>query len=50
MTTMTAKVRASDLFVESLENEGVEFVFGLPGEENLDVLDSLRKSKKKSNW
>uniref|UniRef100_A0A7S3EKF2 Aldehyde dehydrogenase domain-containing protein n=1 Tax=Rhodosorus marinus TaxID=101924 RepID=A0A7S3EKF2_9RHOD len=43
---MAANVRASDSFVESLENEGVEFVFGLPGEENLDVLDSLRKSKK----
>ncbi|MEO1253442.1 MAG: acetolactate synthase large subunit [Bacteroidota bacterium] len=36
--------KASDLFVEVLENEGVEYVFGVPGEENLDLLESLRKS------
>jgi acetolactate synthase-1/2/3 large subunit len=29
-----------------LENEGVEYIFGIPGEENLDLLESLRKSKK----
>lgn len=39
-------MKASDLFVKALENEGVEYVFGLPGEENLDFLESLRKSKK----
>lgn len=39
-------MKASDLFVKSLEAEGVEYVFGLPGEENLDLLESLRKSKK----
>lgn len=39
-------MKASDLFIEALENEGVEYVFGLPGEENLDFLESLRKSKK----
>lgn len=38
-------MKASDLFVEALENEGVEYVFGVPGEENLDVLDSLSRSK-----
>ena len=38
------KVKASDLLVRALENEGVEYVFGLPGEENIDVLDSLRLS------
>ena len=38
-------MKASDLFVKSLENEGVEYVFGIPGEENLDFLESLRKSK-----
>ncbi|MEP6972841.1 MAG: acetolactate synthase large subunit [Actinomycetota bacterium] len=27
--------------VECLENEGVEYVFGLPGEENLDMIDAL---------
>ena len=35
-------MRAADLFVQALENEDVEFVFGVPGEENLDVLESLR--------
>jgi len=38
-------LKASDLFVRALENEGVTHVFALPGEENLDLLDSLRKSK-----
>ncbi len=38
-------MKASDLFVQALENEGVEYVFGLPGEENLDFLDSLSRSK-----
>ncbi|WP_114285783.1 acetolactate synthase large subunit [Candidatus Halocynthiibacter alkanivorans] len=37
-------IKASDLFVQALENEGVEYVFGVPGEENLDFLDSLRRS------
>lgn len=37
--------KGSDLLVEALENEGVERVFGVPGEENLDVVESLRKSK-----
>ncbi|MDY7396082.1 acetolactate synthase large subunit [Aureibaculum sp. 2210JD6-5] len=39
-------MKASDLFIKALENEGVEYIFGLPGEENLDFLESLRKSKK----
>ncbi|MBU1376053.1 MAG: acetolactate synthase large subunit [Alphaproteobacteria bacterium] len=38
--------KASDLFVQCLEEEGVEYVFGVPGEENLDFLDSLSRSKK----
>src|SRR5579864_2693687 len=37
--------KASDLFVKCLEEEGVEYVFGIPGEENIDFLESLRKSK-----
>jgi len=37
-------VKASDLFVRQLEEEGVEYIFGLPGEENLDFLESLRTS------
>ncbi|MGY0426264.1 MAG: thiamine pyrophosphate-binding protein, partial [Polaribacter sp.] len=39
-------MKASDLFIKALENEGVEYIFGLPGEENLDFLESLRKSDK----
>ncbi len=37
-------MKASDLFVDALEAEGVEFIFGIPGEENLDLLNSLRGS------
>ncbi len=38
-------MKASDLLVRALELEGVEYVFALPGEENLDILESLRQSK-----
>lgn len=38
-------MKASDLFVKQLEEEGVEYIFGLPGEENLDFLESLRTSR-----
>jgi acetolactate synthase-1/2/3 large subunit len=38
--------KASDLFVECLEEEGCEYIFGVPGEENLDFLDSLSRSTK----
>ena len=41
----TSGKKASDLFVECLEREGVEYIFGVPGEENLDFLDSLSRSK-----
>src|SRR5215212_9186647 len=34
----------AELLVSALENEGVERVFGVPGEENLDVLEALRRS------
>ena len=37
-------MKASDLFIKALESEGVEFIFGIPGEENLDLLDSLSRS------
>jgi acetolactate synthase I/II/III large subunit len=37
--------KASDLFIQCLEDEGVEYIFGVPGEENLDFLDSLSRSK-----
>jgi acetolactate synthase-1/2/3 large subunit len=36
--------KGSDLLVAALENEGVEYIFGVPGEENLDVVESLRGS------
>jgi acetolactate synthase-1/2/3 large subunit len=35
---------AADLFVRALENEGVTSIFGIPGEENLDLLEALRRS------
>ncbi len=38
-------IKNSDLLVRALENEGVTRIFGVPGEENLDVVESLRKSK-----
>src|ERR1700738_118389 len=38
------QIKGSDVFVRALENEGVEYVFGVPGEENLDLLESLRTS------
>ncbi len=34
-------MKSSDLMVKALENEGVECIFGIPGEENLDFLNSL---------
>ncbi|UUP17061.1 acetolactate synthase large subunit [Nitratireductor thuwali] len=37
-------LKGSDLFVAALENEGVDRIFGVPGEENLDLLESLRTS------
>jgi acetolactate synthase-1/2/3 large subunit len=37
-------MKASELFIRCLENEGVEYVFGIPGEENLDVMDALLDS------
>lgn len=37
-------MKAAELVVRCLEREGVEVVFGLPGEENLDLLDALIES------
>ena len=39
-------MKASDLFVKCLEAEGIEYIFGVPGEENADFMRSLDKSKK----
>jgi acetolactate synthase I/II/III large subunit len=36
--------KASDVFVECLEAEGVQYVFGIPGEETLDLNESLADS------
>ncbi len=37
-------MRAADLLVQCLENEGVQVIFGLPGEETLEIVDSLASS------
>lgn len=39
-------MKATDLLVQCLENEGVEYVFGIMGKETLDLIDSLSKSEK----
>jgi len=39
-------MKASDLFVRCLEEEGIEYIFGVPGEENADFMMSLEQSKK----
>ena len=36
--------KGSDLLVAALANEGVDRVFGVPGEKSLDVVESLRQS------
>lgn len=37
-------MKAAELFVQCLENEGVQIIFGIPGEENLDLIDALQNS------
>ncbi len=37
-------MKAAELFVKCLENENVEYIFGIPGEENIDVMDALLDS------
>ena len=39
-------MKASDLLVECLENEGIEYIFGVPGEENADFMMSLENSER----
>ena len=34
-------MKGAELFVRCLENEGVDYIFGVPGEENIDVMDAL---------
>jgi len=38
------EMNTAELLVQCLENEGVEYIFGLPGEENLHVLEALKHS------
>jgi len=38
-------MKGADLLVAALENEGVHHIFGIPGEENLDVVEALRRSR-----
>lgn len=38
-------MKASDLFVKCLEAEGIEYIFGVPGEENADFMMSLEQSE-----
>lgn len=37
-------MKASELIVKCLENEGVKYIFGLPGEENIELLEALHDS------
>ncbi len=37
-------MKAAELFIRCIENEGVERIFGIPGEENIDVMDVLLDS------
>ena len=37
-------MKTTDLFIKALENEGVKRIYGIPGEENLDFIDSLKDS------
>jgi acetolactate synthase I/II/III large subunit len=37
-------LKGADLLIAALANEGVERIFGIPGEENLDVVESIRRS------
>ena len=38
-------MKGSDLLVAALENEGVEQIFGVPGEENLDVVEQAQRPR-----
>src|SRR5438876_301631 len=38
-------MNGAELLVSALENEGVQQIFGVPGEENLDLVEALRRSR-----
>jgi acetolactate synthase I/II/III large subunit len=47
MSTPSRRVRtAADLLVECLETEGCDYVFSVPGEETMDILDALSRSER----
>jgi acetolactate synthase I/II/III large subunit len=39
-------MKGADLLVAALENEGAHHIFGIPGEQNLDVVEALRRSSR----
>src|SRR5262249_60361303 len=39
-------MKAADLLVRCLEHEGVRYIFGVPGEETMDVLEALASSRR----
>jgi acetolactate synthase-1/2/3 large subunit len=43
-TTQAKSQSAAELLVKCLENEGVQYIFGIPGEENIDIMDALLSS------
>ena len=44
MSKQSNETSGAELFVQCLENEGVQYIFGIPGEENIDVMDALLDS------
>lgn len=40
----TVKMNTAELLVKCLESEGAEYIFGIPGEENLDLMEAIEKS------
>ncbi len=44
MNTDKTALNGAELFVQCLENEGVDYIFGIPGEENIGVMDALLDS------
>ncbi len=44
-TTLASGANAAELLMSCPENEGVKYVFGVPGEEILDLLDALSRSQ-----
>lgn len=40
-----SSIKEADLLIAALKNEGVKYIFGVPGQENVDVVESMRNSK-----